>query len=223
VKNTKSIVTCAFAILACGAFAAASAQTKDGHWTQGVGGPVWKNGSGQCWKQTSWTPAMAIEECDPDLVRKGPAAIPPPPPKPAAKPAPKPAAKPKPAVLRSTVYFPLGGAKLDEMAKFRLDTDIIGKLGTVGAISYVNVGGHTDRLGSAQFNQKLSERRAAAVKAYLVSKGMNAQQIEVTGYGKTGMGSVLPFVSCNQKDRKALIACLAPNRRVEVELQGKPK
>jgi OOP family OmpA-OmpF porin len=216
-KKSRLLVS-TLAILALGAAGVASAQTKEGHWTQGVGGPVWKNASGQCWKQTSWTPSMAIEECDPDLMVRP---VTPPPVKPSpAKPKPKP--KPmaaKPVVLRSTVNFASGKSTLDNMARFRLDTDIIAKLGTVGAISYVNVNGHTDRLGSAQFNQKLSERRAAAVKSYLVSKGMNAQQIEVYGYGKT-----TPKKSCpDQKDRKALNACLAENRRVEVELQGKPR
>ena len=217
-KNTRRTLACALTILGSVALGAAHAQTKDGHWTQGVGGPVWKNSTGLCWKQTLWTPAMAIEECDPDLMRRQ-APPPPPPVKPGAKPGAKPAAAPKPAVLRSTVSFASNQSKLDEMAKFRLDTDIINKLGTVGAITYVNVNGHTDRLGSAQYNQKLSERRAAAVKAYLVSKGMNASQIEVYGYGKT-----TPVKSCpDMKDRKQLNACLAANRRVEVELQGKPK
>ena len=83
----------------------------------------------------------------------------------------------------------------------------------------LRVDGHTDRLGSAQANQKLSERRAAAVKAYLVSKGMNAAQIETYGYGKT-----TPKKSCpDQKDRRQMDLCLAENRRVEVELQGAPR
>src|SRR5690348_15655963 len=182
-KNTQRMLASAAAILACGTMAAfsstAGAQTKDGHWTQGVGGPVWKNASGQCWKQTSWTPAMAIEECDPDLVSR-PAPPPPPPlaPRPAAKPAPAPA--PKAVVLTSTVHFPLGGTKLDKAAMARLDADIIAKLPTAGEVAFANVNGYTDRLGSAQFNQKLSERRAASVKAYLVSKGMDASKIEVT-------------------------------------------
>lgn len=225
-KNTRGMLASALAILACGAIGAFSpavnAQTKDGHWTQGVGGPVWKNSVGQCWKLNSWTPALAIEECDPDLAQR---AAPPPPPPLAPRPAAKPAAKPAPkaVVLTSTVHFPLGGAKLDKMAMFRLDTDIIAKLPTLGALAFANVNGYTDRLGSAQFNQKLSERRAAAVRAYLVSKGMDGSKIDVTGYGKTNMGSSQPFASCNQKDRKQLIACLAPNRRVEVEVHGKPK
>jgi len=221
VKKSTRILASAFALFACGAVGAAVAQTKEGHWTQGVGGPVWKNSSGLCWKQTSWTPSMAIEECDPDLMVRP---VPPPPPTPAKpKPAPaKPAAKPtppKPVVLRSTVLFATNKSALDEMARFRLDTDIVSKLGTVGAIKYVNVDGHTDRIGSAQLNQKLSERRAAAVRDYLVSKGMNAAQIETYGYGKT-----TPKKSCpDQKDRRQLELCLAENRRVEVELQGAPR
>jgi OOP family OmpA-OmpF porin len=220
-KNTQRMLVSALAIVACATMSTVNAQTKDGHWTQGVGGPVWKNGSGQCWKQTSWTPAMAIEECDPDLVHR--AAPPPPPlaPRPAAKPAAKPA--PKAVVLTSTVHFPLGGTKLDKAAMAQLDKDIIAKLPSAGQVAFANVNGYTDRLGSAQFNQKLSERRAAAVKAYLVSKGMDGSKIEVIGFGKTGMGSSQPFASCNQKNRKQLIACLAPNRRVEVEVHGKPR
>ncbi len=78
----------------------AAAQTKEGHWTQGVGGPVWKNSTGLCWKQTSWTPAMAIEECDPDLIQKAPAITPPPPPPPVT---PAPAPKPKPVAEKVTL------------------------------------------------------------------------------------------------------------------------
>jgi OOP family OmpA-OmpF porin len=222
-KKSSLILAPAIALFA---FGAANAQTKDGHWTQGVGGPVWKNATGLCWKQTFWTPSMAIEECDPDLMVRPVA--PPPPVKPApapAKPAPapaKPAAKPtppKPVVLRSTVLFATNKSALDELAKFRLDTDIVSKLNTVGAIKYVNVNGHTDRIGSAQLNQKLSERRAAAVKAYLVSKGMNAGQIETYGYGKTTPKNACP----DQKDKRQLELCLAENRRVEVDLQGAPR
>jgi OOP family OmpA-OmpF porin len=213
-------------ILAATIAAASGTAAAQGYWT-GPGGAVWKNASNQCWRAGYWTPAMATAECDPDLVPK-PAAKPaptPPPPPPAPKPAPKPEAKPapkpapKPVVLRSVITFPSNKATLDEMAKFRLDQDIIGKLGTVGTINYVNVNGHTDRLGSPQYNQKLSERRAEAVKAYLVSKGMDASKIETYGYGKT-----MPVKSCpDTKDRKALNACLEPNRRVEVELQGMPR
>ena len=79
------------------------------------------------------------------------------------------------------------------------------------------VTGHTDRIGTQAYNQKLSERRADAVRDYLVSKGVAKDKIETLGMGKT---QPLPGVSCNQKAMKELIACLAPNRRVEVEVKG---
>ena len=87
-------------------------------------------------------------------------------------------------------------------------------------LELVLVTGHTDRIGSQAYNQKLSERRANAVRDYLVSKGVARDKIETLGMGKT---QPVPGVVCNQaypKERKALIECLAPNRRVEVEVKG---
>ena len=87
------------------------------------------------------------------------------------------------------------------------------------SIKYIIVNGHADRLGSPQYNQALSEKRAEAVRAYLVSRGVDASGIETLGFGKT-----LPVKSCpDQKDRKSLIECLGPNRRVVVEVQGMPR
>ncbi|HZE59838.1 MAG TPA: OmpA family protein [Burkholderiales bacterium] len=134
--------------------------------------------------------------------------------------APKPEPK-KPAVinLASTGLFDFNKATLTDSAKKLLDAEVVAKLKEFGQIRYVNVNGHADRLGSAQYNQKLSERRAMAVRAYLVSKGADAAQVETFGFGKT-----TPAKSCpDQKDRKALIECLAPNRRVVVEIQGTPR
>jgi len=144
------------------------------------------------------------------------------PPVPVAKPAPaaQPAPK-KPAIvnLSSTELFEFNKATLSPQAKTLLDNEVIAKLKDLGTIRYVNVNGHADRLGSPQYNQKLSERRAEAVKAYLVSKGASVGSLETFGFGKT-----LPSKSCpDQKDRKALIECLAPNRRVVVEIQGTPR
>ena len=155
-------------------------------------------------------------------------------PKPApAAPAPAPAPAPramqdtpapapkKPAVinLASTGFFEFNKATLTNEAKSTLDREVIAKLKELGQIRYINVNGHADRLGSAQYNQKLSERRADAVRAYLVSKGADASQVETLGFGKT-----TPVKSCpDQKERKAVIECLAPNRRVVVEIQGTPR
>ncbi len=226
--RTSVLLAATFAAVACGTSGSALAQSKQGYWTQPAGADaVWKNSAGQCWRAGYWTPAMAIAECDPDLVPKPapkPVAAPPPPPRvaPPPPPAPKPAAAPpKPKVLRitSTELFDFGKAVLTDRAKSKLDTEIVAKLGGFATVQFINVNGHTDRLGSPQYNQKLSEKRAEAVKAYLVSKGVDGSKIETYGFGKT-----LPVKSCpDQKDRKALIACLEPNRRVEVEVQGMPK
>jgi OOP family OmpA-OmpF porin len=148
-----------------------------------------------------------------------PAATPTPPPAPVAKPAPE--APKKPAVLNiaSRELFEFNKATLTPDARKLLDAEVVAKLKDLGAIRYINVNGHADRLGSAQYNQKLSEKRAEAVRAYLVSKGADGGKVEVFGFGKT-----LPVQPCpDAKQRSALIDCLAPNRRVVVEIQGTPR
>ena len=175
-----------------------------------------------CWRQGFWTPQMAIIECDPDLVPKPvpppppPAAAPPPPP-----PAPAPAPPPPPAVqkitLASKALFDFDKAILKPEGKAAIDSEIISKLSSVQKLELVLVTGHTDRIGSQQYNQRLSERRADAVRDYLVSRGVPRDRIETLGMGKT---QPVPGVVCDQKALKALIACLAPNRRVEVEVKG---
>ena len=140
--------------------------------------------------------------------------------RPVAKPEPKPEPK-KPAIvsLASRELFEFNKATLTDEAKKRLDAEVVAKLRDIGEIRYINVNGHADRLGSTQYNQRLSEKRADAVRAYLVSKGVDAAKVETLGFGKT-----TPVKSCpDQKNRNSLIDCLAPNRRVEVEIQGMPR
>jgi len=176
-----------------------------------------------CYRTGYWTPAMATIQCDPDLVPKPPAPAPvvAPPPAPAPAPAPKPAPAPAPQVqkitLASKALFDFDKYALKPEGKAAIDTEIISKLSQVQKLELVLVTGHTDRIGTQQYNQKLSERRADAVRDYLVSKGVPKDKIETLGMGKT---QPLPGVVCNQKNFKELIACLAPNRRVEVEVKG---
>lgn len=189
-----------------------------------------------CWRTGFWTPAMAIAECDPDLVKK--AAPPPAAPAPVAPVAPPaatapvappaapvapaaPAAPPAPSVqkitLASKALFDFDKAILKPDGQAVLDREIVSRIKEVQKLELVLVTGHTDRLGSQAYNQKLSERRAAAVAAYLASKGVAKDKIETLGMGKT---QPVPGVVCNQSNRKALIACLQPHRRVEVEVKG---
>ena len=168
----------------------------------------------------------ATEEQKPAPKPEAPAAAPAPAPTPtprAAEPAkPAPVAAPKQAAvinLASTGLFEFNKATLTADARAKLDTEVIAKLKDFGDIRYVNVNGHADRLGTPQYNQRLSEKRAEAVRAYLVSKGADSAKVEVFGFGKT-----LPVKSCpDEQKRAALIECLGPNRRVVVEVQGTPR
>ncbi len=198
----------------------------------GSGYATWAGGvvkwAGGCVRASYWTPAMATSECDSDLVPRpaaapapapqaAPAPKPAPAPAPVAKPAPKPA--PKPATITLTDTFATGSATLSPAARANIDKQVIEPMKNMSSVSLVYVEGHTDRLGSQQANQRLSERRADAVANYLVSKGVDRSKIETIGMGKTN-----PVKSCpDQKDRKALVACLAPNRRVVVQVTGMPR
>ena len=78
--------------------------------------------------------------------------------------------------------------------------------------------GHADRFGTDAYNQKLSEKRAAAVKEYLVGKGMEANRVYTEGKGKKQ--PVTKADQCKGPKSKKTIACLQPDRRVEIEVIG---
>jgi len=119
----------------------------------------------------------------------------------------------------STELFEFDKATLTREARSKLDKEIVARARDFASISHVQVDGHADRIGSHPYNQRLSEKRAQAVQAYLVSKGFDRSKMDTLGFGKTN-----PVKSCpDQKDRKALIECLAPNRRVVVEVKGAPR
>jgi OOP family OmpA-OmpF porin len=167
-----------------------------------------------CWRTGYWTPAIANCECDKDLLPKQvcepppppPAAKPaPPPPPPAAKPAPKPVTEK--VTFAADVFFDFDKAVLKPEGKSKLD-DLVAKLkGT--ALEVIIAIGHTDSIGSKEYNQKLSVRRAEAVKAYLVSKGIEPNRVYTEGKGLTQ-----PIAD----NRTA--AGRAKNRRVEIEVVG---
>ena len=173
-------------------------------------GVVAKSGFGLCWKTTRWTPAMAIAECDPELVKK------PEPAAPAAQPAtPKPAAQK--VTLAADALFDFDKAVLRPEGKAKLD-DVSGKLKGIKLEVIIAVG-HTDRIGSDNSNPKLSEKRAEAVKAYLVGKGVEPNRVYTEGKGKkqpvTG-----DKCGTSVKKTKKLIEYLQPDRRVEIEVIG---
>lgn len=118
--------------------------------------------------------------------------------------------------LSSDVLFNSGKYNLKPQAEATLD-NVYGEIAQV-TNPQVAVAGYADRMGSEAYNLKLSQKRAETVANYLVSKGVNSQTITATGYGEANpvTGNTCDAV----KGRKALIACLAPDRRVEITLNG---
>lgn len=190
-----------------------------------VGGTV-------CVRTSDWTPARAaaaeaVGRCDPDLAPKKPAAAATPASKPEAKPEAKPGAKPEakpePAKLlpqkinfSADALFDFAKADLRPEGKAMLDdlTRVLqgAKYEVILAI------GHADRIGGAGYNQKLSLRRAETVKQYLVAKGIEPNRVYADGKGKSQ--PLTKPGDCKMTNRKALIACLQPDRRVDVEVTG---
>ncbi len=192
-------------------------------------GVVARSGFGLCWRTAEWTPAKAIAECDADLVKPAAPAPAPAPVAVVAAPAPAPAPKPAPLpppkcdfsdTLAADATFAFGKSDLTAGARKQLDA-VAAKAAGCATVSSVTVTGHTDRIGSDAANQKLSEQRAGAVKSYLQGKGVNAASFNAVGAGES---QPLAGVTCADKLPKAkLAACLAPNRRVVIDLQGTGK
>ncbi len=171
-------------------------------------GSISRNSTGLCWRSGFWTEEMAIPECDPDGK--------PPVEKHAATPAPAPLTSPEKITLSADALFDFDKAILKPQGKASLD-EFVGKLNMISYDLVIAVG-HTDRLGSDEYNKRLSIRRAEAVKAYLVTKGISADRIFTDGKGESD--PVTGNTCRGEKRTKALIDCLQPDRRVEIEVAG---
>lgn len=167
---------------------------------------ITRTGSGDCLHTGRWSVETAIAECDPEIV--------------AARDAVPVAAveiitKRNPVRIEADTLFGFDDATLTPDGQAILN-DLVGSL-TAKSIENqkITVTGFTDRIGPEAYNQGLSERRAAAVRDYLVSKGIAADHLEVAG-----MGSANPVVDCSGKRGPAAVECLAPNRRTEIEFSA---
>jgi OmpA-OmpF porin, OOP family len=147
-----------------------------------------------------------------------PVAPPPPPPAPVVTQAPPPAPAPAPVqmprveriTLSDTELFDFNSANL-RMPQPKLD-EMAAVLASNPQIGSVVVNGYTDRLGTNAYNMKLSQRRAEAVRSYLVGKGIASGRVKAVGHGESN-----PVVQCSDTNKPALIRCLEPNRRVEID------
>ncbi len=211
-KLNKVAIMFAVATVAGSAFAAGSTINSD-NWRSGHGNLIWKNGTNElCWRDALWTPATAAPGCDGALEAPKAAA---PAPAPAAAPvAPAPAPSPAPAPVAAQkvtyaadAFFDFDKSVLKPEGRAKLD-DLVSKIQGINLEVIIAVG-HTDSIGSDAYNQRLSVRRAEAVKAYLVSKGIERNRIYTEGKGKKQ-----PIAS------NATAEGRAKNRRVEVEVVG---
>ncbi len=185
------------------------------------------SGYGTCVRTGSWTPdtSLPVLGCDdsPRRVATAPAPAPEPEPAPAAaapaepvtpppavaeaQPEPAPAPMPEKISLSTDALFNFDKAELRPDAKAELD-GLLARLRAAN-IEEISAVGHTDSIGPDEYNLKLSERRAEAVKSYLVSQGMPEDKIHVEGKGKRE-----PIADNKSKQGRQ------ENRRVDIEVVG---
>ncbi len=114
-----------------------------------------------------------------------------------------------------TIYFDFNKSALTADSKRKLDA-IANAVKSSPRVTKVNIVGYTDEIGGDEYNNKLSVARADAVKAYLDKK----IAIDVNVLGLRGLGKADPVVDCAKvKSRKKKIACMAKDRRVEIEFE----
>lgn len=175
-------------------------------------GVVARNTTGLCWHTGYWTPAMAIPECDPDLAKKTEVAA-------APEAAPTAAAAttaPEKITFSADALFDFDSAQLKSSGIQSLNEFAHGIQGV--KYDLIIAVGYADRIGSEDYNKKLSVRRAESVKAHLVSRGIEPDRIFVDGKGEA---NPVTGNSCvGDKKTQTLIDCLSPDRRVEIEVAG---
>jgi OmpA-OmpF porin, OOP family len=183
------------------------------------------SGFGQCVRSGFWVPANAAEPCD----RVARADVPPPPvavaaPPPTPAPAPVVVPPPRPVIQKLTlstdVLFDFNKAELKDSGKARLD-QLAAEIKDAD-VDEIVARGHADRIASEEYNQKLSEQRAQAVKDYLAQKGAKAKTITANGKGESQpvTGEDCKKLGAERAANKKLVDCLQPDRRVEIEVLG---
>lgn len=208
------------AMAVAAALPAARASAPDnaaGYLLSSNGRPV-VDSAGGCWHTREWHAGMRFANCEPKLAAAAavPAAAAAPVRKPAAQ-----AARPAPASaaplrLSADSLFRFDSAALSESGRAALDT----LANRVAAARYasVKIAGHADPLGTPSYNRALSERRAEAVRDYLVERGIDAGRVRTEGLGSAQ--AVKTLAQCEGMPRTRLIECLQPDRYAEVTIAG---
>ncbi|OGA08874.1 MAG: hypothetical protein A3H33_01880 [Betaproteobacteria bacterium RIFCSPLOWO2_02_FULL_65_20] len=225
-QNVGLAAAVAMALAIMSGTAIATDAAKDSAYATDSRGNVAMSGYGLCWHSGFGPAPVSTAECDPNfrpavqpvakLVEPAPAA------KPvvvavaptAAPPAPMPVAQK--VTIDADTLFDFDKAVLRPAGRAALD-DFVGKLKDIDA-EVIMASGHADRIGSERYNQHLSEQRVGAVQAYLVSKGIAANRMHTEGKGESQ--PVTKAGECVGGTSAKLIACLQPDRRVDIEVVG---
>ena len=117
--------------------------------------------------------------------------------------------------IQAEVLFDFDKAIVKPEGKQILNEQVAEKMKANPQVELLLITGHADRIGSDQYNQKLSERRARVVEQYLVSQGIDASRLHSVGKGETQA-----VVECSGPRSKKVIQCLQPNRRVVLEIEA---
>jgi OOP family OmpA-OmpF porin len=185
-----------------------TADPKDSGYVMSQDTGVVMGGFGNCVRHGFFTPAQAIRGCDDDLLPKPPPPPPAPPPvAPPPPPPPPPRATSEKVTFAADAFFDFDKSVLKPEGRAKLD-DLTSKLTGI-ALEVIIAVGHTDSIGTDAYNQRLSVRRSEAVKAYLVSRGIEANRIYTEGKGEKQ-----PVADNKTRDGRA------KNRRVEIEVVG---
>lgn len=222
-KQTSLAVSCALALGLVAGSAAAQTNPANNAYVKDQRGGVVMSGTGLCWHSGTGPAPESTPECDPNYA-----------PPPVAKAA---EMAPQPAVAVAETPTPAPAAVVPVVERMSLDADALfdfdkATLRPAGRITLdeffarlkdiqpemITAIGHADRFGSNGYNQRLSERRVEAVKAYLVGKGLAPERMQTEGKGESE--PVTKAGECDGAKSSKVIACLQPDRRVEVEVTG---
>lgn len=231
-----SLALAVTAALSCSTSAARTEPVNEAYWGS-TAGTVVVGGFGDCVRSSQWTPDRLIEGCGKVAPPPAARAVAPPPPPPApvviAPPPPPPPAPavvaappppPAPAVvaaptppkpvrrtvtLQSDALFAFGSAFFERQGQPGDLEKFAEQARGLTAIETVEVVGHTDAIGSASFNQRLSEERAEAIRQVLIKNGVNANVIFTRGLGESE-----PAADNATREGRA------KNRRVEITIKG---
>ena len=208
-QSTKFLSAIGGLLSASLAFAQAPAlKPGDAYWKDSSGKTV-RDGSGQCVRAGFFTPELASPDCDTSLTaRSAPAgAATPAAPLPAGQTIPQVIPAPQRVTFKADSFFEFDQALLNSAGQRALRDLVTNSKGVT--LEQILVEGHTDSIGPRDYNQKLSEKRAQAVKSFLVSEGLPANKIRAEGQGE-----LQPVATNTTKEGRA------QNRRVTIEVIG---